>query len=367
LLWFHLRSPNNVILLKPALTDIWIVDPERSILRIQRYASIGIWTLAAWGIVWILRQPTVGPTETLFLFAVSPLLIPLLVATAHAPVWMARWISYRNRGNPRIRLSGVNSEVGLAMEFDLRKLVPREMLVSQVRQICGSTIVIAITSIALLFTGWLILGQPWMFATLCAFAALLAWRIYPSLRGVLYRMGLLTPETLVRRLYLRAMAKALMEPTPIEEWHPGYFEILRTPADGSIDEYSSAAWIYTHALLHGDMETAARYLERQLDLLPEDSPNAQYASLGDALYFCTFAAPDENKSKLLAPRIRAIDWELPMRVAYIEAAIALAEGRPDEARSIVDAGLLRAHSAGDAAWIQLQQELLTRIVARPIP
>src|SRR4051812_22778785 len=69
---------------------------------------------------------------------------------------------------------------------------------------------------------------------------------------------------------------------------------------------------------------------------------------------------DDDWKKLLAQRIQTLSWDLPIRVEYIEAAIALAEGRPADARSIASAQLDRIGPEGGNAWIQLNRELMIR-------
>ncbi len=335
----------------------------------ERGLAIAIWIAAAFGIVWIARHPVTEPLIAVSLYASAAFFwIPLLAATAHAPFWVTRWVNRRTRGNPRFRLTDLPGRVPpagryLSMEIDPREPVSRETILRSTRQICASTAVVAFLSVALLLLGWLILRQPWMFASACAFAALLAWEIYPRRAGVRYRTGWTDTDSVARSLCLGALGKALQEQTSIRDWHPEYFDIIRRPSDGLIEEHNAASWIHTYALLKGDLETAARYIERRLALLPEDAPVTQYIGLGSALHFYTVAAPDESRRKLLLQRISNIGWDLRPRDEYVAAygaAIALAEGRRAEAFSIAQARLDRIGSEGGSAQVQLERELLTR-------
>jgi hypothetical protein len=245
------------------------------------------------------------------------------------------------------------------MQIDPRYPVRRETILSAIQLICAPTAVCAVISVAALLALWLILRQMFALAAACAFAVLLGWEIYPW-RGIRYRTGLLDRDSLVRSLCLYAFSKALQSEIPIQDWAREYFEFIRTPSDESAEEFSAPSWIHTYALLNGDLETAARSMQRTLTLLPENAPVSQYIGLGDALYFYTVVAPDEGKRKSLVQRINSIDGGLFRRQEYIEAAIALAEGRRTEALSITQARLDRIGPEGGTAWTQLERNLLIR-------
>jgi hypothetical protein len=187
------------------------------------------------------------------------------------------------------------------MEVDLRKPIERAIVVSAMRQICGFGAAAA-TTIALLSLGaWLIWRQPWMSATAGAFFALLAWEIYPR-TGIRYRTGLLGTGADVRRVCTIALQKAFLEETPIQDWHAVYFKIIEDPSDGSDEEYVAASWIFTYALLRDDLPTAARFMERQLAILPAEDSVTRYIGLGDALHFYTAVMPNQGKASFWPAR-----------------------------------------------------------------
>jgi hypothetical protein len=312
-----------------------------------------------------MKRPVGGLFDGVALYAAITLWIPLLAATVHTPVWMARWVNRKGNGNPKFRLwnwPGRFPPKGCYLRLDIDPRIPirRETILAGTRRICASAAVCAVGCTAALLAGWLILRQPWMFASACAFAALLAWEVYPRSNGIRYRTGILAPDAAVRSLCLAALTRALEGETPIQDWHPEYFRVIGVPSDGSIEEFNAASWIHTYALLSRDVQTATQQIERQLALIPEDMPLTQYIALGDALYFYTVVAADEHKSTLLLQQIRSINWDLRSREEYIEAAIALADGRRADALSITHARLEQIGSAGGTARSQLERELLTR-------
>jgi hypothetical protein len=246
------------------------------------------------------------------------------------------------------------------MEADLSMPVRRQTILSATRQICASRAICAAGLAGIFLIGSLTLGRHWMFATTCALAAVAAWEIYPRSSGIRYRTGLLTPDSVVREICLATFSRALHEETPIQYWNPEYFDLIRTPADGSRAEFSAASWIFTYALLNGDLATATRFIERSLALLPEDAPFTRYIGFGDALHFYTAVAPDESRSKLVVQELQRIDWGLRTREGYVEASIAFAKGHRAEALAIAEAELARIALKRGTAAIQLQRELLVR-------
>jgi hypothetical protein len=352
----------------------------------ERLLAIAIWSAAASGIVWILKQPirpdhhyTVGPLNSPRFVLGIVLWIPtlgwplflLLAAAAHLPFLITRWVNRWNNGNPAFRLGDRPGYAPkgryISMEVDPREPMRRETILLGTQLICGSTAVGAVISVVVLLALGLILRRMSALAGACAIGVVLGREIYPR-RGIRYRTGLVDRESLVRRLCLDALSRAAQGPVPIQDWRAEYFAIIRTPSDGSTEEFYAASWVYTYALLNGDLETATRYVERNLALLPEDAPLTQYIALGDAVHLYAVVALDEGKSKSLAQRINSIGGGLFRRQEYIEAAIALAEGRRTEALSIARARLDRIGPKGGTAWTQLERNLLIRFTpASPDP
>ncbi len=339
------------------LQDGWVTNAERSVA-----IAIGLADLGA--IVWVVKQPW-KPLLLEELSLASVVWIALVVALAHAPRWATSWVNRRNQGNPRFWLWDWQGRVPpsghyLRMDADLSKPVPRQTILSAMRQICASRAVCAVCFTVACAIGWLALRQIWMSATTCALAAVTAWEIYPRSSGTRYRPGLLAPDESIRAICLDTFSRALQEGMPIRDWHPKYFDLIRTPADGSRAEFGAATWMHAHALLHDDLEAATRSIERVLTLLPDDAPVTQYIQLGHALYFYTVFAPDESKGKILLQRMERIDWDLPARQEYIEAALALAKGHRDEALSISQTQLDRIGPDGGSAMVQFRRALLSR-------
>ena len=246
------------------------------------------------------------------------------------------------------------------MEADLSKPLRRETILSGVRRVCAPAAVFAAASAAVLIAAWLTFRQPAALALACGFAGILAWEIYPRPAGVRYSTGWRKPDRLTRDICLLAMSRGLKEDQPIQAWHPDFFALIQTPSDGSIEELWAASWNYTYALLDGDLEAAARFIECQLALFAEERPATRYITLGDALHFYTAVALDANKTRTLLAQIREIRWELePRTLPYIDAAIALAEDRRADAVAIAQNQLDRIGAEGGTAGIQLQRELLT--------
>jgi len=168
----------------------------------------------------------------------------------------------------------------LWMEADPRQPVNAGTILSETRWICASSAGCAGALAVLLLTGSLLLHEAWLFVGACMLAGVLAWEIYPRAGGIRYSTGFVEAGATVRSLCLAALSKALDEDVPIESWHPRYFDIIQTPADGSEGEFAASSWIHTRALLGGDLETARRYIERRLALLPESVPVTQYLEFG---------------------------------------------------------------------------------------
>jgi hypothetical protein len=340
-----------------------VAPNNRWLAPTERWLSIAIWFAAAAGIIWGLDQRYWNwkPPWGAELYVAIVTWFSLALSAANAQMWTTRWVNRRNKKNPEFSLLDVPL-MGryLRMEVDLRKPVLKQTIISATRQICASRLAFAVTLSVILFTGSLVLRHFWIFPTACVQVAMAAWEIYPRSHGIRYRTGLLRPDSLVRALCLAAFSRALSGEIRIQDWHRDYFDLIRTPPDGSKAEFSAASWIHTHALLNGDLGTATHYIERHLALLTDDAPLTQYIGLGDALYFYTVVASDESKSKLLVERIQQIHWDLRWNEQYIESAIALASGRKAEALSIAQAELDRIAPKPSTARIQLHRELLTR-------
>jgi hypothetical protein len=353
------------------MADRMFMGDDRRFVKLERWLSVAIGLAGVCGIPWTLyklRSPPDWELSLSWVFGLPIFWVPLWGAMIHIPFWTARWV---NRGNrcPKFRLRkwpnpnyGPPKGVDISIDVDLRDPVKPKAILSRTRQICASRAVYAVVSLAVLLIGWLAFPQPPLLLTnACFFAILFVWDIYPR-AGTRYRESVLVPHCLVRSLCLNALSRGLHQgELPIQDWHPTWFDIIRTPSDGSQGELAAASWIYTYALLKGDLETATRYIERSLDLLPDNMPVTQYVVLGDALYFHAVVALDESNSKLLVERIHNIGWDLPARkLEYIESAIALSEGRRSDALLIAEAKLDRVGPTGGSAWIQLQRELLSR-------
>jgi hypothetical protein len=346
------------------LQDRWLTTAERSLAIAIGLADLG-------GIIWVIKQPW-KPLLLAELSFASVIWIALVFALANVPRWMTSWVNRRNKGDPKFWLWDWQGRVPprghyLRMDADLSKPVPSQTILSAIRRICASRAVCAVTFTAIFAIASLALRQFWMLATTCALAAVTAWEIYPRSGGIRYRWSLLAPDESIRAICLDTFSRALQEEMPIWDWHPQYFDLIRTPADGSRAEFSAATWIHAYALLHGDLETATRSVERVLGLLPDDAPVTQYIQLGHALYFYAILAPDEIRSELLVQRIQEIQWGLAARQGYIEAAIALAKGQRGEALSIVQTELDRIGAEGGTAMVQFRRALLTRCRDRASP
>ena len=315
------------------------------------------------GFVWTMRQPVGSLPQVWALFWAITLWIPMWAVIAYAPAWMTRWVNHQNPGNPRFRLFRAPGNVPvkgtyLAIAIDPREPIARETILSGARRICSSPSVIASTSATVLLTGWLILRQPWMLATACALGIVLAWELHPGSNGIRYHTGILESDCLVRSLCLNALANAFEEETSIQEWHRDYFDLILTPSDGSPEDFSAASWNFMRALLLDELENASRYVERQLSLLPENLPATEYLALGRAVHFYAVVAPSRSKAEALVQRIKNLAWNFPQPEHYIEAAIAIVEGRLADARSIAQACLKRIGPSGGNARIQLVRQLL---------
>lgn len=201
-----------------------------------------------------------------------------------------------------------------------------------------------------------------MLAWGCPFAATLGWIVWPRSRGFRYSTGLLRPAETARSLCLSAMAQGLNENHPLQDWHPSYFEIVARPSDRSQDESTALELNYLRALLTGDLQTAQTWMERRLALIPDCGPDYQYWILGAALHFYAAISKDEAKGKELLMQIRVIRWEMPLPTeAYIEAAMAIAEGHPGDAVRIAE-DELKGFGAEDSVRIQLRRTLLRQCI-----
>lgn len=331
----------------------------------ERLFAIILWVATPVGILWVTTRPEWHPLNGSALYLPAITWIALILILMNIQKWTTSWVNRKNGGYPAFSLvdsSTARRTKGLYLRMCARPTEPldRAKIVLAIRWICVSNVALSATVSAICVAGFFVLHQSWMFDTACGVMAVLGYAVYPAATGVLYRTGFFASDELVRELCLQNFSRALQEQTPIQAWHHHLFDLIRSPEDGSPAEFSAASWLFTYALLHRDLTAAAHWLARGLALLPEDAPFTEYIMLGDALHFYTVVVPDEGRSKSLTQRIRARAWELRQPQAYIEAALALAEGRRDEARSIAQQRLDRIGSEGGTAWIQLQRELLSR-------
>lgn len=154
-----------------------------------------------------------------------------------------------------------------------------------------------------------------------------------------------------------AFGRGLQEPKPISEWHASYFDILMTGPYDLDQEPKAVLWLYLYALCKGELDTASRLMERYLTLpMPEAAD--QYVGLGTAVHFYAAVVPDPSRTDTLVKQIRAIQWDLPVSIEYIEASIALAEGRLDTALSIAQTHLDCIGMEGGNARVQLQRAMV---------
>ena len=335
----------------------------------ERYISILLGALGVSGVVWFFLQPGIFPLSVGGLLLAALLWIPMYVVTVTAPVWAAKWVSRRTRSQPHFKCVDWPGRIPgkglyLAMDVDPCKPVERATIVAALRQICGCGAAAAVAITVGSAVAFLIWRQPWMLGTAAAFLFLLAREIYPR-PGIRYRSGWLNEAADVRALCLVALGKALLEETSIQDWHPVYFKIIEEPRDQSAQAFSAASWIFTYALLRGDLSTAARSIERAFAILPAEDLVARYIGLGDALHFYTAVMPNQEKSRDLVSQLRDLEpSDLPPRESYIEAARALVEGNREEALAIVQPRLGQIGAEGGSAKIRLEREILNRIRSR---
>jgi hypothetical protein len=338
---------------------------DRRLANIERSIAFALWTTAALGL-YSTEKPLAGEHSAAAFYFSMLFWLPYEFMLGLAAARVSRWRHRRPGRNLRflIYVGTAQYRPGrrlIRMEADLSKPIRRETVLSGARQVSAPAPVFAAVSAALLVAAWLTSRQPLALAFTCDFAIILAWEIYPRRQGIRYSTGWLEPDSLVRALCRGALKRGFEDARPIQEWHPDFFALIQTPSDGSTADLAAASWNYTYALLRGDLEAAARFLQRRLALLPKDSPDTAYFTLGDALYFFTLIVPEQERSTALLSQIRAIRWEMPSPAeAYIEAAIALAEGRRADALRLAQGQLDRIGSERGSARIQLHREVLTR-------
>jgi hypothetical protein len=341
----------------------WLPAAERTI-------AITIWIASVGGLLWGSLRFHPKPLSGAGLYLPALFWIALTFAALDVHNWATTWVNRKNNYQPRFSLKDWPGSVPpkgryIRMDADLRQPVARRTILSATRRICASRLACGVALGIVFLIGSLALKQAWMFATACGLAAAAGFEIYPRRAGIRYHTGFLAPDSVVREICLGVLYRALKEEIPIQDWHPEYFRLIQIPSDGSQAEFTAASWTYTYALLGGDLETAARSIERTLALLPlallhKDAPLMEYIGLGDAIHFYTVVSPDESTCTPLLQRIQGIQWDLPQREAYIEAAIALATGDREQALEIAQAELDSSGSHGGSAWTQLHRELLLR-------
>lgn len=219
------------------------------------------------------------------------------------PSWMA-WIASRFGGLKfRVReYPGEGTLERIVIDADLRQPIDRDSSVAWTRLICSCRSIFLALLITLLLVVWLTLSQsPLLVVMGSVFLGMLAWEVYP--RGENPWAYCLDGDLTAQALGLSALGAGLRGETALQDWHAMYFDLARTPVVGSAGEGLAASWIHFDALLKGDRETAARYIERHLELLPTDAPLSECLSVGKAAYFYTVAAPDEARSDALIRRI----------------------------------------------------------------
>ncbi len=328
-----------------------------SLAKFEKGIAIAIWAAAACGFGWAMNPKVVTTSIVVTFVASAALWLPLFAAIVQAPLWMTRWANDSSDGSPKLRVQELPSQGRhLFMDANLLQPIEGHLILPRVGTICASSALFALLTAIILLICWWNSGHPWVLAAACVFGALLGWEIYPR-PGIRYSTFLVMRQAVLRDLCMVAFGRGLQEPKPISEWHASYFDILMVGPYDSDQEPKAVLWLYLYALCKGELDTASRLMERYLGLpMPEAAD--QYVGLGTAVHFYAAVVPDPRRTETLVKQIRAIQWDLPISIEYIEASIALAEGRPDDALSIAQAHLDCIGMEGGNARVQLQRAMV---------
>ncbi len=151
--------------------------------------------------------------------------------------------------------------------------------------------------------------------------------------------------------------------TPPREWPADLVHRGLEPRDGSLEECSGATLAYCHALDAGDVDGAARHLDRALGLLPALPPLMAPSLYAEAAYFQAAHRGRADAARAWLARIPTKAMMVkPYDRARAEAAVALAEGDLAGAARLAREGLaaLPAYCALERAGLE---ELLRRAEA----
>src|SRR5450432_2611519 len=76
----------------------------KTINRIERSASIALWTAASAGLIWAMNPFAVSAHEAAAFGASAILWLPLAAATVRAPLWMTRFVNDRTDSRQRLHV-----------------------------------------------------------------------------------------------------------------------------------------------------------------------------------------------------------------------------------------------------------------------
>jgi hypothetical protein len=329
-----------------------------------RAISIGLWlfffaSLALW-VPLHLNDPFAWGQVN---WAVLSYLI-VLSMSARAPYWRVKRLNRRLDDQPLFRLWDYTGRMPpqlLAVRVDPRRPIDVDTVWKGALQIDFASAAAGFAAAGILAGLWFATRWPWFLVSAIGAEGVLASQIFRMARmpilGLLEPTRFLTlvkPERVVRHICFRGLSEALQSEVPIQQWHPSYFELLASATDGSGEERAAASYIYAYALLHDDLDRAARYIEKQIELRPTEKPETERFIVGDALYFYTVVRPEEAEARKawLLGEIRKIQCDFPLKAVYIQSSMLLAEGRVEEALTLARQRLERIGTQGGTAPIQ---------------
>jgi hypothetical protein len=132
-------------------------------------------------------------------------------------------------------------------------------------------------------------------------------------------------------------------------------------SDGTIDDIGAALLAYTWALARGEQQQAGRYLDHALAFEGTFASPLRPSLLAEGAYFLARHRGEAEAARAYLEQVGAATIVEPHDRKRAEAAVLLAEGKPEEARAAVEAGLAALARARMGVAGELDAELLREL------
>lgn len=290
---------------------------------------------------------------------------------SHWTAAAARRVTRENGGHPGFHFDGES----LLFQFDPRRALDFTRSVSQWRRIAlsGSIWALGVGLLLLLVAGIRASLQPHDSDVLagCGLYLLLlsALDLYPQRNYLPLSALLFTHERSISPAVMSGVLNmADLSEVALPEWHPSYFAFLRDWAHFDKTPQAQAAvqdWLFYNEVLHGNTDAAEVHLLRRLEL--QDNTNSDhYISHGQAVFFYEVLRRDRARALEHSAKIENLDWDLPVHIPFIDAAIALTKDDSQAAARIARAELESNELHGNSASVKLHRAILQLCLDRAL-